>query len=413
MSKNKAASGGLILWHFFDMADIKEIRKRLLDAADSVADRVTELCDSFFENPELGFEEHRTSAGMQGFLRDSGFEVEHGVAAMPTAFRARFGSGRPTVALMAEMDALPGIGHGCGHNIAGMASAGAGAALSAALKDYLRPGEGSVVILGTPAEEVGRGKADMIEAGIFDDIDAAMMVHPSSARTVVKHFLGLVELRFTFHGRASHASAYPEEGVNALDAVIQTFNSVNALRQMLPPEARVHGIITDGGKIPNIIPERAEALFYVRAADLKTLDSIVERVKRCAEGAASATGTSLEATRAGKATAPMKLNTAFADIYRRALNLLDLPEDPKPPYKNVGSSDIGDVSHVVPAIHPQVPVREGIRIHTEEFAEATATPDGHRALMEGVRCLGLTAIELLFDPDALKAVKYDFDHPET
>jgi len=387
---------------------MRELREEYLKAAEGFKEKLTALSDDIFRNPELGLEEERTSARMREVLKEAGFSIEEGVAGMKTAFRATLGSGSPVVALLAEMDALPGIGHGCGHNIGGVASVGAAAALAKVLHGLLKPGHGTLLVLGTPAEELGRGKVEMVKAGVFEGVDASMMVHGSSRRTVLKHFLGLERLNFTFHGMASHASAYPEEGVNALDAVILLFNSIGLLRQQLRPDVRVHGIITDGGRKPNIIPERAAASFYVRANDLTGLASVKARVMDCARGAAAATGCTVDITSGGDLNAPMKINMAFIELYRGVLKHLGLKEDNQPPEKNVGSSDIGNVSQVVPTIHPHVPIREGINIHTREFAEATITPAGHRALMEGVKALGLTAIELLFDREALEAVKKDF-----
>ncbi|MBI2412279.1 MAG: M20 family metallopeptidase [Deltaproteobacteria bacterium] len=389
------------------MKDLNAIKNEFVASAESLKPRILDLSDSIFRTPELGLKEYKTSAAMLSLLKEAGFSVEAGTAGMETAFRATFGSGRPSIALLAEMDALPGIGHGCGHNIAGMASIGAAISLANVLKNHLK-GRGSLIVLGTPAEELGKGKIEMVKHGVFTGIDAAMMVHGSSKRTVVKHFLGLVRLNFVFHGRSSHASAYPEEGINALDAVIQTFNAISALRQQLRGDVRVHGIITDGGKAPNIIPERSEASFYVRAKDLDELASARERVINCAKGAAIATGCTLEAKEVGDLNAPMKLNDAFASVYRDSLAFLGLKEDPSPVEKNVGSSDVGNVSQEVPTIHPHVPIRDGINIHTKEFAEATVTPDGHRALMEGVKALGLTAIDLLLDEKKLALVKADF-----
>jgi len=264
---------------------MREAREELLRVADGLQKRLTDLSDDILRNPELGLKEEKTAAKMQALLKEAGFKVESGIAGMPTAFRASLGSGSPKIALLAEMDALPEIGHGCGHNIAGTASAGAGAALAAVLPKFLKPGSGTLIVLGTPAEELGKGKIEMCKAGVFNDIDAAMMVHGSSKRKVVKNFLGLVRINFVFHGKTSHAAAYPEEGVNALDAVILFFNSVGLLRQQLRGDVRVHGIITDGGKAPNIIPERAAASFYVRAKDLLELASVKERVINCAKGA--------------------------------------------------------------------------------------------------------------------------------
>ncbi len=384
------------------------LRKALVEAASSLEPSLSAMSDSFYRRPETGLEERATSSALQSCLASAGFRVEGDIAGLPTAFRAAFGKGGPVIALLAEMDALPGIGHGCGHNIVGTASVGAALALKESMGGILEGSGGTLLVLGTPAEELGRGKIDMLRAGVFDGVDAAMMVHPSSKRAAVKHFLGLTRLVFTFTGRASHASAYPEEGINALDAVIQTFNSINALRQQMKGDARVHGIITDGGKAPNIIPDRAEATFYVRAPEIKELDSLRDKVIKCAEGAAAATGATLAVSRPGETNAPMKINNALAGLYRSALEYLGMAEDMDPPDRNVGSSDIGNVSQAVPAIHPNVPVRKGIHIHTREFADATITDDGRRALMEGVRCLGLTAIELFINPDALKRVREDF-----
>ncbi|MBE7415291.1 MAG: M20 family metallopeptidase [Deltaproteobacteria bacterium] len=391
---------------------MREAREEFLAVAEGLERRLTGLSDDFYRNPELGLKEVRTSSMMQALLKEHGFHVEPGIAGMETAFRASIGSGKPVIALLAEMDALPGIGHACGHNLGGTASIGAGAALAKALASSLPQGKGTLLVLGTPAEELGKGKIEMIKAGVFDGVDAAMMVHGSSGRRVVKHFLGLVRLNFTFHGKSSHASAYPEEGVNALDAVILLFTSIGLLRQQMRGDVRVHGIITDGGKAPNIIPEKASACFYVRAKDLKELDSIRKRVMECARGAAASTGCSLEAAEGGDLNAPMKINMAFAGVYRRALEQLGLKEDGEAPEKNVGSSDIGNVSQLIPTIHPHVPIRKGINIHTHDFADATITPDGHRALMEGVKALGLTAIELFFNPEALEAIKKDFRETE-
>ncbi len=391
------------------MEDIESLKVRFIEAAEGLGQRLAALSDGFYRNPETALEEHSTSAAMRDFLAGAGFSVREGVAHMPTAFSASMGSGAPVVALLAEMDALPDVGHGCGHNIGGVASIGAAAALGAVLKDTLEAGRGTLLVLGTPAEEIGKGKIEMIKNGLFDGVDAAMMVHASSKRTVVKHFIGLARLSFTFHGRASHASAYPDEGVNALDAVIQTFNSINALRQQLASGVRVHGIITDGGRAPNIIPERAAAVFYVRSNDLDELKAVRRKVINCAEGASLATGTRLEVGEAGELNEPMRINHTFCDVYRKALAALGLDEHVQPPDTNVGSSDIGNVSRVVPAIHPHVPIRPGINIHTREFADATATPDGHRALMEGVKCLGLTAIELFLNPKALAGIKGEFE----
>jgi amidohydrolase len=382
------------------------LRSRILQEAERLDARLTSMSDAFYRHPETAFNEHETSAALQRFLTDYGFTVEKGIAGLETAFRATWGGGKPLVALLAEMDALPGIGHGCGHNLIGPAAAGAAAVLSKILPERA----GTVIVIGTPAEEDGGGKIALLKAGFFRDVDCAMMVHPSSKRMVTKGFIGLIRINLTFTGRSSHASAYPEEGINALDGVIQTFNGVNALRQQLGSDVRIHGIITDGGKAPNIIPERASATFYVRSAGgMRELNATKERFLDCVRGAALATGCEVAIEEEEEVNAPMKVNRSLAGIFREQLNYLGLEEERNiPDDRNLGSSDIGNVSQVVPTIHPLVPMRRGVNIHTSEFAEATISDDGHRALAEGVKCLALTTLELMTNPAALDAVKEEF-----
>jgi amidohydrolase len=381
-------------------------QRELIERIDSLRQRLILLSDSICREPELGLNEFKTSALLKGVLREHGLEIREGIAGMQTAFSASFGGNSPRIALFAEMDALPGIGHGCGHNISAVASVGAIIALKECLSG--KGMNGTVTLLGTPAEELGIGKIEMIKAGVFKDIDCAMMVHASSKRTVEKRFLGLTRLNIAYIGRASHAAAYPQEGINALDAVILMFNSINALRQHITEDCRIHGIITNGGKAPNIIPDRAEAVLYVRAKDMAGLQALKEKVIRSARAAAMATGADVQIREVGDTNAPMKINKEFADVYRRSLRLLGIEESKEPSEKNLGSSDIGNVSQIVPTIHPHVPIRQGINIHTPEFAEATMSQDGHNALMEGAKCLGLTAIGLLTDKDALLRIAQSF-----
>ena len=313
---------------------------------------------------------------------------------MPTAFRAEWGVDGPRIAILAEMDALEAMGHACGHNI--IAAAAVGAAL--ALRAVLPPEAARIVVLGTPAEELGIGKFDLIAAGEFDDVAFAMMVHPSSKRQVVKGFLGLARMGFRFFGRPAHAAAYPDEGINALDGVIQTFNAINALRQHLRQDVRVHGIVTEGGTAPNIVPERASCRFYVRATDLAEVLRVRERVVACAQGAALATGCRLETEMDPRVLAPMRINRAFYELYSAQLSYLGLPESQAPADRNMGSSDIGNVSQVVPTIHPHVPIGAGVHIHSEEFARATMSAQGKEAIAEGATAMALTAAELVALP---------------
>lgn len=374
--------------------------KILLSEALALRPDAVRMLRAISVHAELGLQEFRTSETLSGFLESRGFRVERGIAGIDTAFRAEyaFGRGKPSVAFLCEMDALPGLGHACGHNIVGVSSACAAAALAAFGARRFRSGR--VVALGTPAEETGYGKAKMIEEGVFRGIDAAMMVHPSSRRHVAKEYLALHKIRFTYLGKASHASAYPEHGINALDGVLLLFQSTAALRQHLPETVRVHGIVTEGGRAPNIIPERAQAYFYIRGESDAELADAVRRVKECARGAAKATGCRLKMEEGPYTLSAMKANPVLAGAYRRSLSVLGLAESVAPVNKNRGSSDIGNVSQVVPTLQPNVPISGGerVEIHTRAFEEATRSRSGIDGMMEGIRALALAASELFASP---------------
>ena len=377
------------------------LKQRALAEVARQADLIKAIAIELHANPETGLNEHQSSALLADTLERQGFTVQRGIAGMTTAFRAAYGESGPAIALLAEMDALPELGHACGHNIIGAAAVGA----ALALRYTLSPDDARIVVFATPAEEQGIGKVDLIEQGWFDDIDFAMMVHPSARRKVIKLYLGLAKIRFTFSGRSAHAAAYPEEGINALDGVIQTFNSVNALRQHLRQDVRVHGIITDGGVAPNIIPARAACHFYVRAEDLAMLHEVKLRVIACAEGAALATGCTLSMEEDRRVLAPFRVNRPFADLYAAQLDYLGLVESDSPSDRNRGSSDIGNVSQVVPTIHPHVPIGDGIHIHTPGFAAAAGSERGGEAVLEGARAMALTAIDLCHLPELREIIK--------
>lgn len=386
------------------MVELEEKKRAIVSFVQSRGEDFSAVAEELYRHPEPGLYEVASSALLAAFLEREGFAVERGCAGLATAFRACWGNDGPVIALIAEMDALPQLGHACGHNIIAAAALGA----ATALRHLLPEDAGRIVVLGTPAEELGIGKVEMIRQGFFDDVEFAMMVHPSSKRQVIKGFLGLARIRFTFIGKAAHAGAYPEEGVNALDGVIQTFTGINALRQQLRQDVRVHGIITEGGSAPNIIPGRAACYFYVRAADLDMLEKVKARVVACAEGAATASGCRLEVEVDPRQLAPMKINRAFSALYSAQLSWLGLPEVSAPADQNKGSSDIGNVSQLVPTIHPHVPIGEGVRIHSEEFARATISPKGKAAVVEGATALALTALELIAVPEQREAVRLDF-----
>ena len=377
-------------------------RERLLRFVEEGSEAALALARWLATHPELSLEEHEASARYQSQLRAWGFEVETGSAGLATAFVARWGSEAAPlrVALLAEMDALPEIGHACGHNLSGPASLLAAFAASRALA----PPEVEILVVGTPAEELGLGKRRLVEAGVFADVHAAMMAHASDMRRAHRLFLGNRKLDLVFHGRAAHAAAFPERGVNALDAVIALFVGVGLLRQQLPRTARIHGIVTEGGTAPNVIPERAAARFWVRALDDATLEDAAARLLACAEGAARQTGTRLEVVRLEGESPPLRANLALAGLYRRQLERLGLPESAHAPDESIGSSDITHVSRVAPTIHPNFPIGSELKLHTRAFAEASASPAGEAGMLEGARALALCVLELARDPRTRAAV---------
>lgn len=384
--------------------DSAELKKSIVELAGARRADWIAIAERLHRYPETGLQETESSAFLASLLEREGFAVERGVAGLATAFTASYGEGSPSIAILAEMDALPGMGHACGHNV--IAAAAVGAAVT--LRHLLPPSAARIVVMGTPAEEQGVGKVEMVNEGCFAGIDFAMMVHPSSKRQVIKMYLGLAKIRFTFFGKAAHAAAHPEEGVNALDAVIQMFNGINALRQQLRHDVRVHGIITDGGVAPNIIPEKASCFFYVRAEDLPEVERVKARVLQCAEGAAVATGCRVEIREDTRILAPLNINKAFYRLYSDQLRYLGLEESTAPIDKNRGSSDIGNVSQVVPTIHPHVPIGDGIHIHTEEFAAATVSEKGKAAVVEGATAMALAAAELVLSSDLRAEIMSEF-----
>ncbi len=388
--------------------DINEAKTAISKLIDDEADALWALSLAIHADPELSLEEHRSADRLCAYLENNGFALTRGVANLPTAFRAdrpALDGEKPSVSFLSEYDALPGLGHACGHNIIGVAGVAAGVALIAALS----PEYGSVTVFGTPGEEGGGGKVLMAQAGMFREVDAAMMIHPSDETRADINLLALSELRFHFKGRASHASAAPEQGVNALDALIATFGAISLLRQQLPPGVRVHGVITDGGEAPNIIPDKASAWFFVRSETLEGLDALVPRVIACAEGAALATGAELETEKNPITYAPMRVNPPLASLFLKNLNRLGVFEPDSPPPLRMGSSDVGNVSQQTPTIHPQIQmVSQGVSAHTPEFAEVSGGAEGRRVLLTGAKALAMTGADFLLDEGARLAVLDEF-----
>ena len=372
-------------------------RLALMAEVDRGAAEAIALARWMSAHPELSLQEYETSRRYADYLRARGFEVDEGVAGLETAFVARHGNADAPLAaaLLAEMDALPEIGHACGHNLSGPASLLAASALARVLP----ASAAKIAVVGCPAEELGVGKLKLARAGVFEEIDVAMMAHASDMRRAHRLFLGIDKFDFIFHGRAAHAAAYPDDGINALDAVIQLFVGIGLLRQQLPQGVRIHGIVTDGGQAPNIIPERAAACVWVRALDGDELLEASRRLRACARGVAESTGTRLEEIQIEGGSPPMRSNLPLAATYRRQLDRQQLPESDHAPCASIGSSDITHISHVVPTIHPNFPIGRNLQLHTRQFAEATTGEQALAGLLEAARALAGTVHELARRPE--------------
>jgi amidohydrolase len=349
--------------------------------------------------PELAFEEHQAAALLSTTLRNSGLDVQEAAFGLETAFVTEFGAASgPRVALLAEYDALPELGHACGHNLIATAALGAGLAL-ASLRERL---PGRVRVLGTPAEERGGGKELMARAGAFKEVDAALMIHPSSVDLVTMPCVAMTEAEVTYRGRAAHAAAMPEQGINALDALVLAYQSIAQLRQHIQSNERLHGIITHGGDAPNIVPERASGRFYIRAANAEALEALRARVAGCFEAGARATGADLELQWSDVDYLDLRRNSPLEEAFQRNAEALGRTFFPieQLPASLAGSTDMGNISHRVPSIHPMLasaPLH--CTIHNPEFSDHARAPIGDRAAIDGAKALAMTALDVLFDAD--------------
>jgi len=383
-----------------------DLKSRVAAAVEAARGEILELSHRIHANPEPAFEEHQAATWVAQVLRDHGFLVEHPAGSLATAIRAVHPGGRggdcPRVGILAEYDALPGLGHGCGHNT--MAASGVGAAIAlAAVADEL-PGE--IVFLGTPAEERGSGKQIMIDDGLFAGIDAALLFHPCDRNHVESHPLASEDYDVVFTGLQAHASSDPWRGLNALDALVMLFSSVGLWRQQLRPTTRVHGIIREGGTAANIIPDRASAWFMLRSDDQAYYEEIKARFVQMCEGVALATGTTAEVTISGGATT-MRNNRVLAERFRAnmaAYGIEDQGDDP-----NAGSTDMANVSWVCPTIHPDLAIcDEGVPGHSILFRDAAVTPRADETTLLAATLVAQTAVELFTDPELVEAAWAEF-----
>ena len=372
---------------------MEELKEKVCKHIDGLKDLIVTIAQEIHENPEESFEERYAVTLLKTEIEKFGFSVEGPVASLETAFVATHEKvyEGATIALLAEYDALPEIGHACGHNLIAAASFGAAAGL-ASMKSEL---PGTLKFLGTPAEEGGSGKATMIDGGCFADIDVAMMFHPDKLNICGDSSLAVKDVTYQFKGREAHASSCPEQGINALDSVISTFNSINALRQHTKDEARIHGIITHGGTRPNIVPGFAECQFYVRAKSDDYLDELMEKVHNCARAGALSSGAELT-IKYGHACKALQEDERLNNHWRENMALLGI-ELQQRPTQEMGSTDMGDVSHVTRAIHPYlsiVPKGVDVDFHTIELAKAASTELAFETAIKAAKLLAMTAIDV-------------------
>jgi amidohydrolase len=389
------------------MTDVDALKRHVAEEVDRRTALLLDASHRIHERPELGFEEHHAHDLLTSILSDAGLDVERGAFDVPTAFRATTGDGDgPTIAVLCEYDALPEIGHACGHNV--IATAGLGAALAAATVADVTGGR--LVVLGTPAEEGGGGKIVMARRGAFEGLDAALMVHPADADLVTMSSIAVQQLEAVYEGKAAHAAAFPWEGRNALDGAVLGYVNVAALRQHILPTERVHGVFTKGGDKPNIVPKKAATFWFVRSPTLASLERLKPRVLACLEAGALASGCTMRHEWDDHPYADVRDNqvmlAAFTTNAERVGRHLASPDAG---HKVVGSTDMGNVSYLVPSIHPLIKVApEGIPIHSPEFTQYAGGEEGDRAVVDGAKALAMTVVDLWCSDTLLERAGAEF-----
>jgi amidohydrolase len=387
--------------------DTRELKQRVCQILDQLRPHMEAIASDIHAHPETGWDTPRSAARLTEFVAEYGMEVETGVAGLACAFRAatagRAAGAHPAVCLLAEYDALPGLGHACGHNLIGTVASAAGIAVSKVLQESGLAGV--AYVMGTPFEEGGGGKIVMVDRGIFDVADASLMFHPGSgAPRVGGPNIAAHMLKFSFHGRSAHSGAAPHEGVNAADAAMLTFTAINAMRQHVTEDVRIHGIITKGGEAANIVPALAEISMSVRAINYRRLREVVERVRNCARAGAMAAGCRLEIEE-GLTFKERVVLQSYRQAVIENMPALGLPVPAADP-QGYASADSGNVSHKIPHVTFNLPIStQRIGGHTPEFAAAADSDQGRRAMHQAAKLMAMTAIDLLADPDKLAAIQ--------
>lgn len=389
------------------MVDRDALKQQVCDEVDRRAGLLLDTSHDIHAHPELAFDEHRAHDLLTSVLEAEGLDTERSAFAVPTAFQASAGSGAgPRVAVMCEYDALPEIGHACGHNV--IATAGLGAALAATA--VVEAAGGRLTVFGTPGEEGGGGKILMARRGAFTTIDAALMVHPADADLLAMSSIAIQQLVVAYHGKAAHAAAFPWEGRNALDAAVLGYVNVAALRQHIEPTERIHGIFTKAGDRPNIVPKETEAHWYVRSATMDSLEVLKGRVLTCLEAGASAAGCSIDHDWNDFPYAEVRDNRAMQAAFAVNADRIGRPmSDPAAGHRVVGSTDMGNVSYLTPSIHPMLQVAPlGVSIHSPEFTRYAGGEEGDRAVLDGAKALAMTMVDLWTDAALLAAARAEF-----
>jgi amidohydrolase len=384
------------------------LKQQVVERVDALQNDLWEVVSELYANPEVAFEEYQSSELLSRFLEKHGFEVKQEVGILETAFQATLNGRKdwPVVAFLAEYDALPGIGHACGHNLIAAAALGAGIG-TASILDQL---SGQIRVIGTPAEEGGGGKRIMVDAGVFEDVDTAMMFHPASRNMVFRGSLASMRVRLEFFGKTAHAAASPQEGVNALDAMILTFNNINALRQHMDLKDRIAGIITHGGDAANIIPGYTSAEFSVRGEHEDRREEVLEKLISCAEAAALATGCEMkyEALPGYTEIVP---NRIIGELFSENMTKLGRDVIMPGPNEPMGSTDMGNVSKVVPSIHAYLAtVNSDIAGHTVEFREVCMSDQGRSAMLDAAKAMAMTAVDLFTNPQFVQKARSELDN---
>ncbi len=387
-------------------SEIEKLKASVTEEIEAHRHQLGELSLKIHAKPELGFHEVKAAEWLTRYLEENSFSMERGICGLPTAFKASYGKGKPAIAILAEYDALPELGHACGHNLIAAAAIGAGVASKPAIDQY----GGSILVMGTPAEETGGGKVIMAERGAFNDLDIAMMVHPATHDAATTQALACQTLEVEFLGKAAHAAAQPERGINALEAMLQSFTAINSLRQHIKSTARIHGIITDGGEAANIVPAYSAGNFIVRAEDDDYLDELKPKVINCFIGAATATGAQLQYKWGDTRYAPMRNNLPLAQLFIQNMESLERRVALSEPDSGFGSTDMGNVSQLVPSLHAFVAIAEKeILIHSPQFAAAAASEAGIEGMLDAAKALAMTVVDLVANPETVTKVKEEFE----